>query len=251
MPRTGSTLLLASLGTHPAIAIRDEIFHRLRSERAGNHAIRRAEGSTTFFDETQDDAIDFLGREVFAAAPPGVAAIGFKLHADHVRCPGTARLPARLAAIPRFAAIHLVRPNHLEVLVSLRVAQATGAWRRDAGTTAPRPELPRLVIDPAEAFGFFAAMAAADRDLAEAFGGGAYLRVTYDALATSFEATLATVTGFLGVPPAPVAPPVERQITVPLPEIVGNYDALRAASVGTPWARFFLAKAASRPTDAA
>ena len=55
MPRTGSTLLLASLGTHPAIAIRDEIFHRLRSERAGNHAIRRAEGSTTFFDPNSND----------------------------------------------------------------------------------------------------------------------------------------------------------------------------------------------------
>lgn len=62
MPRTGSTLLLASCQKHADIEAYGEIFHEVESERKGRHAIKRPDGQTVYYKGASDDAIEFLAR---------------------------------------------------------------------------------------------------------------------------------------------------------------------------------------------
>lgn len=241
MPRTGSTLLLTGLTQHPEIMAFGELFHAVASERANTHAFTRA-GRKIYFDEKHDDAVAFLKREVFPAAKRGSKAVGFKLFAEMVKCPGTEKLFARLKTeFPDLRVIHIVRRNFFEVLASREVARATKNWVQLMGQKPPAAPQ-RVRIDPQRTEAFFANMQKVDHFFSSFFAGENYLQVDYTALASDFTGEMSRVYQFLGVSPFEPKKQIEKQISAPLSEVVENYGELRKAFANSPYRTFFARK---------
>lgn len=239
MPRTGSSLLLTGIRQHPSIAAHGELFHRDDKERSGPHAIVRGDARVCF-DAAKDDAITFIKEEVLAKAPAGIHLAGFKLHREFVAGPGTRALLRRLKSeLPQLSVVHIVRRNYLDVLVSRRVAEATGRWHQARGGHEPPPRVPRIRIDPAAALRFFDSMDEADRTFESVFGDGAYLQLSHEALSRDYQSEMKRVYAFLGVEPHEVEAQLEKQITVGAEEIVENLDELRRFFAPTAYAPFF------------
>ena len=167
-PRTGSSLLQQSLDQHPHIKTYAELFHNLKNQRMGGHAIQR-EGKTIYWDE-HEDAVEFLRREVYGYNE-GWKAIGFKLFGNNVDQPGTFNIYQRIkAAFPDLKVIHLVRHNYFEVLVSWEIAYERRFWI-NVVKLPEWPPIPRFNIPPEKAEKFFAAQEKAEREASEVFSG--------------------------------------------------------------------------------
>ena len=244
MPRTGSTLLLTGLSQHPQIRAYGELFHQVRSEREGSHALIR-DGLPICFDENQDDAIQFLDSEVFCPVPSEIRAVGFKLFGEHVKCSGTERLFSRLKeAYPDVKIIHIRRPNYLDVLISREMAKATRNWIKlvDAADAeksfepAPRPQRKAFHIDPSTASAFFENMRLVDDFFREFFQGPNYHEVLYQNLAADYEGQLNAVYRHLGVDAHRPRQMTAKQIESPASGLISNMGELRTYFRGTRFA---------------
>ena len=236
MPRTGSTLLFSGLAQHPDVRIYSEVFHPVRSERTGGHAIRR-NGSSISFDETRDDAIRFLDEIVF---PPSEtrAAVGCKIFAEYVRCAGTEGLFQRLRDhYKTLHVIHVVRQNYLDVLVSREVADKTQEWARYTAT--PPAPAPALTIDAAAAENFFEYMKVADHFFEAFFRPDLYLKLGYEDLSKDYAATISLVYDFLGLEQRTAMMRVFKQIREPFSEIISNYQELKSHFQNSEFGVFF------------
>lgn len=231
MPRTGSTLLTLGLGQHPDVQVYGELFHPVAAERHGSHAIPAKDGGRISFDEAKDDAIAFVKAHVFSN--PSIGAAGFKLFGSHVQCAGTERIFARLKdEIEGLKVVHIIRSNYLDVLVSERMAKATGQWQRKPSEPAPQYDPAR--IEPERVLRFFEAMRNADATFRNVFAGS-YCAVHYADLSLHFKQHMSRVFEFLGVRKFDVAPKIEKQIRTPARDLIANYDEIRKAVSGTPY----------------
>lgn len=238
MPRTGSTLLLTGIMQHPQIIAYGELMHPTPLERHFTHAIKRGDKLVSF--NPAGDAINFLKEEVFESPfSTGKKATGFKLFGDYVKCPGTEKLFARLwNEVEGLRVVHIVRPNHLDSLISLRMARATGKWERRRGEEQPH----RTVTIPAEdAQMYFERMRETDRWMGSYFKGDRYYKIEYDTLAATFATELYKVYKFLGADEYIPSKFMEKQIERPRHEVVDNYSDLLRHFSGTPYASFFSA----------
>lgn len=157
--------------------------------------------------------------------------------------------------------VHLHRRNLLHVLVSLKIAEATGVWAMPTGPTLSRANIVRALRHPLRAsaavarrlrratarthasgppvrlsidecarmFRFLRALEARSDEM---FAGHPRLDVYYEDLVAQPE-RFDDVLTFLSVEPRPFAPLTQRQNPQPLRELLANYDELRAAFAGT------------------
>lgn len=238
MPRTGSTLLLTGIMQHPQIVAYGELMHPAPMERHVTHAIRRGDALVSYNPER--DAISFLKNEVFDFPHPGSKkAAGFKLFGDYVKSPGSERLFLRLKdEIEGLHVVHIVRPNHLDTLISLKLARATGIWQRG------RKEEQKYVtvdISPEEAERHFKLMHDTDRWMEGHFAGPRYLKVDYDEMSASYAPTMYKVYAFLGAYEYIAGEYIRKQIERPRHEVVANYGELAKHFAGKPQSSFFAA----------
>jgi LPS sulfotransferase NodH len=237
MPRTGSTVLLDCIQQHPNILAHGELFHWVRSERCGRHAIKRGDRSICF--DEGEDGIDFLCREVFDCKIPGVRATGFKLFAEYVRCPGTDKLLQRMRArVPRLRIVHITRDNYLDVLISRAIARQTGIWEKRVGGAPPENRLVKVIIEPKVALESFERLKRADAFFSD-LKGRRYHRVNYNDLTTDLSHELNNVFRFLGQVSFTPDVRLMKQNVRPAHEILDNYPELQDAFLGTEYSRFF------------
>lgn len=212
--RTGSTLLVAFLNSHPNIRTDGEIFRRLRGR----------------------DHREVLGR-VFGRQPWSVKARGFKLFYYHPLDGGDA-LWRDLAAMRDLHVIHLRRRNILRTLVSREIAAAQKVWRQtQPGATASGDKT--VAFAAGELVRRFLETRAMERRGEEAFRGHPILPVDYEDLVADPAGTFRAVTAFLGVPARAPRAGLVKQNTEPLQQLVKNYDELKRAFAGTEWEAFF------------
>ncbi|MCW2274661.1 LPS sulfotransferase NodH [Rhodoblastus acidophilus] len=238
MPRTGSTLLHTGVTQHPQTRVYGELFHPVRQERVGSHAIIR-NGERIFFNETTDDAIAFLDKHVFLESEQ-IDVIGFKVFRELVSCQGTTDFFERLKAhYANLHVLHIVRSNYLDVLISREVARATNDWVRFVNSPPKQNELTKVRIEPDQALTFFNEVRSADTYFGSIFDGERYLKVDYDELSASFSQTMQKVYEFLGVRPFEPEIKVKKQIDRGAAEIVENYEELADYFVSTEFGSFF------------
>lgn len=222
MPRTGSTLVQTTLAQHPHIATFGELFHWVQTEREGAHAIQTESGKR-FFDPEREDPISFLQDAVWSRTDLDAQAVGFKLFDEYVLADNTRDLFEQLkAAWPDLSVIYIDRRKVLDVLVSRRMAEATGEWVRPVeqpGVTAQ----PMLNIPVEEARKFFDAHAKMKVRLDQWTEDARCLRVEYEELSGNFAKVSKDMFEFLQVDPIDVRPAITKQASRPPWEVIENW----------------------------
>jgi hypothetical protein len=214
------------------------------------------------------DPIRFLEERVFGRHPDrvGVGAVGFKLH--YGQSWGFPGLLERLTGDTAIRVIHLRRRNLLRMLVSLKLARATGVFMEDSrrkitpgnlwtavrhpGKAAVRlrrrlrpPEAarkgsrPRVAVAPEELFDFIVRTRIRSGNWDELFHAHPKLEVFYEDLLDRREAVFAEAQPFLGVEAAPLTVSLRKQNPEPLRELVENFDELYDAFKHAPEAAYF------------
>lgn len=271
--RTGSNLLQQSLNSHPAVVCFRELFNLDPSyidyDREGWDGHDQHD-----LELREKDVRRFLAERVFADHEQRIRAVGFKFHYDHFW--HDAELIPALTSDSGLRVVHLRRLNRLRTLVSVKIAEQTGAWmlrdesqhrvqtiRRKVGpaqllsaavhpiesvgrlrrfmrppvpVTSERQEL-RLTLDECRAF--FYKIQHEESHFSELFSAHKIHDITYEDLVARRDEVLAGVCSFLGVPDGGGTTTLRRQNPEPLRELIANYDELRAAFAGQPEEAFF------------
>ena len=227
--RTGSTLLVALLRSHPAIDCQDEILNegRWQGWRWPAGWLVRAYPAP------------FLQWQARRAGKP---VYGFKLKTG-----GQVHdLGRTLRSLHRrgWRLIYLHRRDALEQTLSWCVAQASGHWQATAGQPARTGNAVTLDVD-----GFLHDLATCVQDrqtLAALMADLPHLPLVYeDDLQHSeqWPATRARLCAWLGVAPAPLTSPVAKTWERPYAQVVTNYADILAAVAGSPFRNLIAAPA--------
>lgn len=234
--RSGSSLILLTLGRHPAILAAGELFHPDPTQREQNHAVR-AGGSAQAFDPDAEDAVRFVERTVWSPRR-GIAAAGFKMFVYHETTRGADGLLSRLAREhPDLRVIHARRRNYLDMWVSLKKAEITGLWA--ATSRASGPELDPIAADAPQLQNYFEAIEAADDRVASLVSPDRYLAVDYERLSANYEEAVSSVFDFLGVEAKLGPPPLAKQNRQPHSHFLANYAQLADHFAGSRFSWFF------------
>ena len=261
--RTGSTLLVQALNSHPAVRCFREVY---------NGRMDYVDFSLDGYDNfdardlalRKEDPVRFLHERIFCAWPPEVRAVGFKyLYEQHDDFP---TLIHELTADTELHVIHLQRRNDLRMLVSSKIARRTGVWVEDAAKLTrwrvmmavrhplrAAGRLQRLVSQLRPLQGPSRRVAVSQQEYFEfmlqhrmrmshydaIFKDHPQLSVFYEDLVQDRDAVFADVQRLLGLEPRPLTVSVRQQNPEPLRDLIENYDELRAAFAGLPEAAFF------------
>lgn len=208
--RTGSSLLVSCLASHPEIEAEGERLVRL-------DAAAQDQWLRDHYTRTRAEAI---------------RAVGFKTKPKDVR--DRAAFQSLLDALD-VRPITLLRRNLVKLAVSTinarRIHEATGRWNNAAGA----PELTPIAIEPEELEKQIAACDMAQREvmlLAEGLRAPA-LPLEYEDLLADRDAVLGRITGFLGVRPLPMQAGTGKATPDDLRSALLNHDALREHFRGT------------------
>lgn len=213
--RTGSTLLVSYLNSHPNVRCEGEVFGRLDGRP---------------YEKT-------LAR-IFAREPRHIRAKGFKLFYYHPVDGDGAGLWNDLRSMQDLHVLQLRRRNTLRILVSRKLAEATGAWARKDRTGAVVEKEPiHLSMDEARAA--FEETARWEREGAAAFADHPLLALTYEELTSAPESEFGRVTDFLGVPAQSPRSVLGRQNPEPLSALIRNFEELERGFRGSEWQHFF------------
>lgn len=266
--RTGSSMLVSYLNSHPRATCFFEPFHRHSQtvpfavrgyERAGRRSAVAA--------LHRDDPVRFAEDWLFGPMPPCTRAVGFKLLYTQGRFGtdhwwhgpeyedwwaeiglspswGTAEsdLWAWLAKVPGLGGagvrvIHLRRENLLRAVVSGQIAHQTKKWGATASGGHTTDAGCTVTLDPEALLRDFEAEARFARDTAIQFADRPVFNLSYERLLENPAGELAAVQEFLGLPQATLITKTRKQSVTPLAELIANYDQVRDALADTRYAR--------------
>ena len=213
-PRTGSSLLNASLRQHPEIEMHGEILnhrypHRLPQD--GYQRLRQALSTTTH------------------------PAVGCNLHAfqpDRV-WDGWRRWESAwnaLADDSSIKVIHLQRIDTLAQMASWKIAQLLSRWGRQDDII----DRPTIAISPDEYRWFRDWNRSVMEWRLSHLQGRSILPVTYESLCNEWEPALTQIQDFIGVRCLPLRQVTTRNERRPLYEVIENYRDLRPHTIPTP-----------------
>jgi len=218
--RVGSEHLVSLLDSHSAITCLGELFAPARG--AGP---RRA-GATVprFFESEHDDPWAYWS-EVTTSFRGQI--VGLKLPQSSLNAhPRSAELIGPTAV----DMIRLRRRNRVAQYVSVVLAADSGVWQSTDGSYRHRP----VRIDPKRCIKALERIARGEARLDRLAAGHRVFDQTYEELALGHGVT--EIQDSLGVEHQPLTSPYEQLRTIPLTEVVENYDELAGALANTPFA---------------
>ena len=226
--RTGSELLAALLGSHPALVCHRELF---------SHVTGHPERFNTFLEQAEkrhgpipEDRAQALVEPYLRAVldVPGAAAAGFKLLIDQYDRHRGVRAWMERA---RPHVVVLVRENLLRVLLSRVRAQATNLWHAKGAVRQAAVEMPagedllRRLDDIAGQYRRIESIAA----------GFGHSRVAYESLLAGYRDLLDPVVRALGAEPAPLTSPNRKINRLPLNAAIANWTDVARTLADTPY----------------
>jgi len=231
-PRTGSSYLRQLLRSHPRVIGYGELFNpgKIEFNTPGfdnrNKALRRLRDR---------DPAAFLETQIFRGYPAHIAAVGFKVHYFQLDLPRSRAARDYLASMPGLLVFHLARRNLLRAYLSSVVMERTGV----TGIMSPAERrAPRVALDPGDCIRYFEHTVRQRSAYQQLFAATRLVPVVYEDLTDDFRAETTRLLAILGVEPAALTAKTVLQEVRPLREAITNYDDLRAALAGTPWAEF-------------
>lgn len=216
--RTGTHMLVTSLGSHPEIQSTGEMFNSL----------------SDWAWQPQQDPRQYLLQ--WRQQHAGARAAGFAIHHHELWQPHVveAIMPDR----PRVILLH--RLDFLRRMCSEIIAWRTDVWSRGKNDPAPRPTA-TLRVEPEQAVRMFARYARETEEDRRQWllARCPILELTYEQMVEHYADTMELVQDFLAVPRQPLEPWTQRQETRAPREIIVNYQELSTALAGGPWQRVF------------
>lgn len=269
--RSGTTLLVQALNSHPHVRCFGELFNWRRA--SIDFGLPGHDGyDAAALRLRERDPIAFLRQLIYAPRDDGARAVGFKLLYQHYL--GLNVRPAEIG-IDELHVIHVRRRNVIRSLVSAEIAERTGEWLSDPGAdrgaagitphklryalthpawaaagaarrlrsiagTPKREAAPtRVALTPQQVREYVYSTSIQAESYDDIFRDRPGVSVWYEDMAADLDGALRDVWGLLGVEAEPVAVSMRRQNPQSLRELIENYDELRAAFANTPIGSFF------------
>lgn len=265
--RTGSNMLASALNSSSRITCFREIFN-ITADFIDFHVDGYDRNSVTDRDLRDSDFAAFLEQRIFVDRD-GVRATGFKMPYTHFL--GFPGLIEWLAQRTDIRVLHLRRRNLLRMFVSTRIARATGGWvddnrgrrrlspallfraarhplryaKRVPALLRPDDEPPwkaereSLSLTSDECIEFFQKTALHSKYYDGIFSDHPLLTLHYEDITADQRTTFDRVQTFLDVEPERLDVTTGQQNPESLPQLIANYDELRAEFRGTPYGAFF------------
>jgi hypothetical protein len=226
--RTGSTMLVRTLRSHPALLMHGEAWGDRMVGLDGPLA-RECEADPAAFAALErqrfEDPPAAMARLL---APHGARAVGFKLKFDELVRPQWRGVRALVEADAGLRIVFLHRRDLLRRYLSHQVVlQQTGVTNVPAGEAVP--EVAPFAVDVEDCLRDIAETRRRAREFEAAFATHPSLRLDYEDLAADPQGQCDRVFGFLGLPPAPVRVATEKIVRASPEALVRNHAELRAA----------------------
>src|SRR6266478_3206318 len=238
--RTGSTMLVHLLRSHPDICSHDEVFSTgTLGGITGTYLIKRreepdfAERMAAIRDR---DPIKFLYKIVLDLQ--GKKAVCFKLKHDELILPKYKALRDEIVNDRDFRIIHLRRENLLRRYLSHHIANyvthVTLAFNGEA-----IPEVPPVTLNPHECEKDFETIRSREAEFAELFAQHPSFSISYEEMVAGDAKKIGGLLDFMGVSPRVLTTTTRRLGCDDLRQAIANFEELRAYFAGSPYSKFF------------
>jgi hypothetical protein len=226
--RTGSTMLVRTLRSHPALLVHGEVWGDAMVGLDGLLA-RECEADPAAFAALEASRFDQPDATLHRFLDPhGAQAVGFKLKFDELVRPRWNGVRQLVEADAGLRIVFLHRHDLLRRYLSHQIVlRQTGVTNVPAGGDVPG--IAPFEVDVEDCLRDIAETRARTREFEAAFAAHPSLQVVYEDLAADPQAECERVFAFLGVAPVAVRVATERIVRVPPEALVLNYDELRAA----------------------
>jgi LPS sulfotransferase NodH len=238
--RTGSTMLVHLLRSHPEICSHDEIFSPGKiGGITGTYLIKRRADSE-FIDrlsaERDRDPIKFLYK--IALDLQGKKSVCFKLKHDELILPEYKTLRDEIVNDRDFRIIHLRRENLLRRYLSYYIAnEVTHVTMAIHGQVIP--EVPRVELDPQECQKDFEAIRSRELEFVELFAQHPSFSISYEEMVARDAEKIRALLDFMGVSPRELTTTTRRLGCDDLRQVIVNFEELRTYFAGSPYSKFF------------
>jgi LPS sulfotransferase NodH len=214
--RTGSTMLISFLNSHPNICAEEEIFGLLNGRRSK----------------------DVLAK-VFSRQPHFIKARGFKIFYYHPQDDKKNCVWDDLINMTDLSVIHLKRRNILRTLVSRKIAGVKKAYiqRRSSTEAAGAEKTVAFTLEELEKS--FGATRNAEIAGARKFKNHPLLNLYYEDLTADPAGAFRKITEFLNVEYVEPKTEMRKQNPESLRKLISNYDELKAGFSESEWLPFF------------
>lgn len=204
--RTGSSLVVTLLRSHPHIELKGEAFRLLENK-----------SCRTIWDEN-------FGRKL-----PWVKYMGFKIFYHHPDDSDDREVWDLIKQDHEIRIIHIKRNNLLRTYVSKLIAEKTGAWRSPSEKRDGHIEK-QVTVDTEHCINSLKkTIQWEDQYGKKMFPNHPYMEITYEELISNLQGTMNNIMAFLNVKQKKVKSILKKQNPEPLKDLVTNYHELVTA----------------------
>ena len=256
-PRSGSTLILSLLRTHPDIVCLEELFRD--NECHFEFPFFPAANNLELLHLRNKNPVKFLNAFVFRKYMSNFSSVGFKIFYQLEQNKEFPSVWKYLEKNKDIHVIHLIRKNHFHAFVSLKMAEMTNTWthidplvidkiqRSGLNEFLPfnfndhkaKNKLTTLTLDPGETENYFIESEKNHEDFSGKFSSHPYLNVFYEDLIHDQNIEIKKILSFIGAQDRPLICPLLRQNKRKIIDMVSNYSQLKIKFQQTRWAEFF------------
>jgi LPS sulfotransferase NodH len=238
--RTGSTMLVHLLRSHPEVCSHGEIFSPGKIVGIAGTYLDKCRAQPEFIDrlsaERHRDPIKFLYK--IALDPQGKKAVCFKFKHDELVLPEYKALLEEIVNNLDFRIIHLRRENLLRRYLSHYITNyATHVTLAVEGQTIP--ELPRVELDPRECQKDFETVHNRETQFVELFAQHRSFSISYEEMVAGDAKKIGALLDFMGVSPRELTTTTRRLGCDDLRQVIANFEELRTYFAGSPYCKFF------------
>lgn len=239
--RTGSSMLVHLLRSHPEICSHSEVFTPNRITGITGTYLKKSREQPDFLEklshERNRDPIKFLYKIVLDAQ--GKRVVGFKLKQDELVLPEFKTLRDEIAGDLDFRIIHLRRENLLRRFLSHFVANRITHTTLLVEGQPPISEVPPVRLDPLECQRDFETTLKRDAEFRERFARHRSFSLSYEEMVARDPEKIVGLQNFLGVSPRELTTTTKKLGNDNLRCAISNFDELRSQFAGSPFAKFF------------
>jgi LPS sulfotransferase NodH len=238
--RTGSTMLVQLLRSHPEICSHSELFSPNEITGMTGIYLQRSQKEPGFLErlsrERDRDPIKFLYK--IALDSQGRKVVGFKLKHDELVLPEYKVLRDEIAGDLDFRIVHLRRENLLRRFLSWYIANHIAHITLAVGPQTI-PEVRPVRLDPNKCQRDFETTEKWEKEFRKLFAHHRSFSISYEELVTGRNDKISALLSFLGVSPRELTTATKKLGNNDLRKAIANFDELHAHFAGSRFANFF------------
>jgi hypothetical protein len=238
--RTGSTMLVYLLRSHPEICSHGEIFSPGKIGGLSGTYLSKRHARPEFIDhlsaERDRDPIKFLYK--IALDLQGKKAVSFKLKYEELILPEYKTLRDEIVNDRDFRIIHLRRENLLRRYLSHYVVNfVTHVTMAIHGQVIP--EVPRVELDPHDCQKDFETVLGREKEFVELFAQHPSFSISYEEMVAGDAKKIGALLDFMGVSSRELTTTTRRLGCDDLRQVIANFEELRTYFAGSSYSKFF------------